>query len=214
MKNKHKIKIAIVIIIVIFFTYNNISNIGDKSLPNTDKSINKIYKKTITRDAIVKKIHEKQDLITTEVELNNKIILDDSWGNLDVFKKLISIDFYGTGIYTVDLSKLDKENVLIEPLTTITFKLPKPKVKSITLNEDKTVFKTENGLLRFGDIKLTPAENQLLNKKSKEKMHAQLNQKQLVESSLSSAEKMIKKNIQRILSPYDNYNIIIKFIDK
>lgn len=213
MKHKHKIKIAILIIIVIFFTYNNISNIRNKSLPNMRKSINKIYKKTITRDAIVKKIHEKQDLITTEVELNNKIILDDSWGSLDVFKKVISIDFYGTGIYTVDLSKLNKENVLIQPSKTITFEIPKPKVKSITLNEDKTVFKTENGLLRFGDIKITPAENQLLNKKAKEKMREQLNQKHLVESSLSNTEKSIKKNIQYILSSYDNYNIVIKFID-
>lgn len=213
MKNKNKIKLTIFIIVVIFFAYNKVLNDKNISLPNMDKSIEKMSRKTITRDAIVKKIQEKQDLITMEVELNNKVILDDSWGNLDIFKKVISIDFYGTGIYTVDLAKLNRENVLIQPSKTITIRIPKPKVKSITLNEDKTTFKTENGLFRFGEIKITPAENQILSKKAKEKMNEQLNEKHLVESALSKTKKSIEKSIQSILLPYENYNIVIKFID-
>ncbi|KHO40508.1 DUF4230 domain-containing protein [Clostridium tetani] len=213
MKNKNKIKLTIFIIIIIFFAYNKILNDKNISLPNMDKSIEKMSRKTITRDAVVKKIQEKQDLITMEVELNNKVILDDSWGNLDIFKKVISIDFYGTGIYTVDLAKLNRENVLIQPSKTITIRIPKPKVKSITLNEDKTTFKTENGLFRFGEIKITPAENQILSKKAKEKMNEQLNEKHLVESALSKTKKSIEKSIHSILLPYENYNIVIKFID-
>ncbi|QBD83814.1 DUF4230 domain-containing protein [Clostridium tetani] len=213
MKNKNKIKLTIFIIVIIFFAYNKVLNDKNISLPNMDKSIEKMSRKTITRDAVVKKIQEKQDLITMEVELNNKVILDDSWGNLDIFKKVISIDFYGTGIYTVDLAKLNRENVLIQPSKTITIRIPKPKVKSITLNEDKTTFKTENGLFRFGEIKITPAESQILSKKAKEKMNEQLNEKHLVESALSKTKKSIEKSIHSILLPYENYNIVIKFID-
>lgn len=215
MKNKNKIKIIIFIIVIIFFTYeyNKTFNNRAISLPNMDKSIEKISKKTITKDAIIKKIQEKHDLITMEVDLNNEIILDDSWGKLDIFKKVISINFYGTGIYTINLSQISKENVLIQPAKTITINVPKPKVKSITLNEDKTTFKTEKGLLRFGEVKITPAENQILKKKAKEKMIDQLNEKTLIKTASLNTEKTIKKSLESILNPHEDYNIIIKFID-
>lgn len=213
MKNKNKFKITISIIVILFLSYNKIFNNKNIPLPHIDKGIEKISKKTITKDAIVKSIKKKQDLITMEVDLNNTLILDTSWGNLSIFKKVISIDFYGTGIYTVNLSKLNKENILIQPSKTITIQIPTPKVKSITLNEDKTTFKTENGLLRFGDIKITPAENQMLTKKAKEKMNDQLNKDYLIKSALSSTEQAIKKSVQSILPSYETYDIVIKFIE-
>lgn len=184
-----------------------------KSLPGMTKSIEKMSRRAITSEAIINKIHEKTDLITMEVDLSDKVVLDDSWGNFDVFKKITYINFSGKGIYTVDLSKLKGENVTIQSnINTIYISVPKPEIKSINIEEEKTTYEINKGVLRFGEIKLTPEENQILTKKVKERMEEKLNEPDMFNKALANTEKSIKELIRATLdNKSSDYTIIVYF---
>ncbi|MEW9097192.1 MAG: DUF4230 domain-containing protein [Clostridiaceae bacterium] len=211
-KNKTFIIIILSICLGFYGGYYFLVKGNTNSLPGMTKVVEKMSRKTITSEAIVNKLKEKQELIVMEAELEDQVMLDDSWGNFEVFKKITYINFAGKGAYTVDLSKIESSNVNIaQDNKVIYIKLPKPVVKSINIDEDKTTYKIEKGLLRFGEIKLTPAENGVVTSKVKERM----NEKLLDSSNMSKAEESSKKSlteiIDNILNENNKYNLVISF---
>ncbi|WP_315121878.1 DUF4230 domain-containing protein [uncultured Clostridium sp.] len=182
------------------------------SLPGMTKVVEKMSKKTITNEAIINKLKERKELIVMEAELEDQVMIDNSWGNFEIFKKIAYINFTGEGIYTVDLSKIEANNINIaQDNKVIYIKLPKPIVKSVTIDENKTTYKTEKGLLRFGEIKLTSAENGIVTLKAKERM----NEKLLDSYNMSKAEESSKKSLTEILdtilNEHNKYNLVISF---
>lgn len=163
--------------------------------------VQEISKKFMTEETLVNEIQRKQELITLEVQMTEKVILNDSWGSLDIFKKLQSINYAGTGTYTVDLSSLKAENITIDDkLKKVTVKVAPPTIKGVSINEEKTEYQTpENGLLRFGEIKLTPEENQMILRNIKEKMLGKMSEQDFTSEAKASTEKTIRDLIQSIV---------------
>ena len=178
-------------------------------------NINNPSKKFITKDALVNEIRQKQDLITLEVDMNENVVLDNSWGTLSVFKKMQTINFFGQGIYTVDLSKLQPGKVSLEDKTNkITIKVPLPKIKAIDIDNQKTIYQSpDNGFLRFGEIKLTPAESETMQATVKEKMIKKLSEDEYRDKAKKSAEETIIKLVQSIVGTESksSYTITVNF---
>lgn len=178
-------------------------------------NIQDVTKKFITEETLVNQIHQKQELITLEIDMTEKITLDDSWGNLEIFKKVQSINYAGTGTYVVDLSTLKSENITIDNKNKkITVKAGSPTIKSVTIKEEKTEFQTpENGLLRFGEIKLTPEENQMLLRNVKDKMLKKMGESEFLSKAKNSSKDTLKNLIQTIIQSEtkNNYNIEVQF---
>lgn len=172
-------------------------------------------KKFITRETLINQIQKKQELITLEIEMTEKISVDDSWGNLSLFKKIQNIDFNGTGIYTIDLSRLNNENIDIKTKDKkITVKVPSPVVKDISINEDKTKYEdTEKGLLRFGELKLSPAEYQVIRSNVKEKMVTKMSEQDFYKQALNTSEDTVKKLINGVIQneTQEKYEIKVEF---
>lgn len=174
---------------------------------------NNISKKLIAKDVIINKIHEKQELITLEVDLSENMAIDDSWGSLGIFKKISKINYAGTGTYVIPLTGIKADNIEVTNKN-ITIKVPEPSVKTITIDEDKTTFEpTEKGLLRFGDIKMTPAENEQLSKTVKEKMLAKMQEPELYNKAKESSINTIEGFLKNILTDkiYNQYDIKVEF---
>ncbi|GIM29320.1 hypothetical protein CPJCM30710_19860 [Clostridium polyendosporum] len=165
----------------------------------------------ISEESLVNKIHNVQRLVPLEVELNERIIIDSSWGDFEVFKKLQRIEYYIKGTYSVDLSTLENSNIKIDKLNKkIQITLPKPVVDSIIINQDKTIFETtENGLLRIGDIKLTPDEYAIIEKEIINRIEKKLKEQSLYNESIKKTEEVVK-SIVRSTVPGD-FNLTIKF---
>lgn len=212
-KKRTIILIAISLILGFTICYKYFVKSRIKSLPGMAKNIENMSRKAITSEAIVNKIHEKKDLITMEVDLSDRVVLDDSWGNFDIFKKVTYIDFCGKGIYTIDLSKLKGENITIQPnVKTIYISVPKPEIKSVNIDEEKTIYETEKGAFRFGEIKLSPPENQIITKKVKERMKEKLMEPDMLNKALANTEKSVKDLIGSVVdNKGSNYNIIVYF---
>lgn len=178
-------------------------------------NVQEISKRFITEETLVNEIQQKQELITLEIQMTERVTLNDSWGSFEIFKKVQSINYAGSGTYTLNLSSLKAENIAInDEDRVITVKVALPTVKGVSIIEEKTEYQTpENGLLRFGEIKLTPEENQMLLMNVKDKMLKKMNDQDFLTEAKASSEKTIKSLIQSILfsKTTEHYGVQIQF---
>lgn len=181
----------------------------------TIPEVQEVPKKLITEETLVNEIHQKQELITMEIQMTEKVILNDSWGNVEAFKKVQSINYAATGTYIVDLASLKADNINVDDKAKkVNVKVAAPVVKGVSITEEKTEYQTpENGLLRFGEIKLTPEENQLLLINVKDKMLTKMSEQNFILQAKNASEQTIKALIQSIISnkTTEPYNIEIQF---
>lgn len=85
-----------------------------------------------------------------------------------VFKQTKVMVFHGKGTYTVDLSQITSEDISVNNNTeTITIRIPEPVCTVDYLPEETEFFDTSNGLLRFGEMQLTPEIQNEMEKKGK-----------------------------------------------
>lgn len=178
-------------------------------------NINDTSTKFITKDALISEIREKQDLITMEVDMIEKVVIDNSWGDLSIFKKVQSVNYFGKGLFTVDLSQIKSENLVVqEDEKRLTIKIPEPIIKAITIDEEKTTYENpENGVFRFGEIKLTASENQTMVKSVKDKMSKKMLEFELYERASKTTEAIVKSLIETITEgkTKSKYEIIIEY---
>ena len=153
--------------------------------------------KFISKETLIKDIKDKQSLITMETELEETITLNASWGQFEIFKKLQTIHFYGRGIYSIDLSSLDTDSIKEDKINNVmTITVPTPFIKDIVIDENKTLYESpEMGILRVGDITLSPAEYDVIlshiKTRMKEKLSETENMDKAKERSTSSLKSLI-----------------------
>jgi len=178
-------------------------------------NINDTSNKFISKETLVNEIRQKQDLITLEVDMTEKVILDNSWGDISIFKKVQTVNFFGKGIYSVDLSKLQSEKISMENNgKKITVKIPVPIIKAIDIDEQKTTYQDpDNGFFRFGEIKLTNAESDAMRIVVKDKMTKKLSEGEYIEKAKKSSEEIIKNLVLNIVKNETNakYAIVVDF---
>ncbi|MBU3220906.1 DUF4230 domain-containing protein [Clostridium algidicarnis] len=178
-------------------------------VPNLKDTSHKFF----TEEALIQNIVQKQEMITTEVELNQKTSIDDSWGSAITFKKIQHIYFYGRGIFVVNLSNITKDSISING-NKLTLTVPKPYIKSINIDEEKTIYETpEKGIFRFGEVKLTPEEYEVMMTEAKNGMKEKLSSGEIYEDAVKNSEVSISKFVQSLFSEdtKNNYIINIKF---
>lgn len=183
-----------------------------------DKIVNvtETMKKLKLEQIVVQQIKQSQELIVMEIDLSESTTWDESWGEFDLFKKMQEINFYGKGIYTTDLAAITDDDIHFSHKNkTISINALKPIIKSIELDECKTTYSlTEKGLFRFGDIKITPAQNQMITQQVKAQMEEKMNSKELYDKAVSSAESKIKDLFTKILTNTDLNDYKIEIIWK
>lgn len=156
----------------------------------------------VTEESIINQLKQCEKLITLEVDLSEKIVVDNSWGNWDAFKKLQKINFIGKGKYSIDLSNVTSSDINIDRFNNIvTVSVPKPIIDSITIDEQNTVFEnTEKGFLRFGEIRLTPDELNFINKEVKARMEKKLQNSDNYTEAEKHSQSAIS-NIVKLIAP-------------
>lgn len=84
---------------------------------------------------------------------------------------------------------------------TVTITIPKPEVDSISIDRDKTTYETtDNGLLRFGDIKLKADEYNFIEKEVMVKMKDKLKEEDVFNQAVDNAKNNLKNLLQSVSS--------------
>lgn len=134
------------------------------------------------KDAILGEATEHQELIVMEQPLAvETTITQAGLGSFAVFSKVKNITYYGTGVYTVDLSHIDSDHITVdEEEKTVSVAIPHTVLQYINPDLEKTEFEdTEKGFLAFSDIKLTAEDQNTLQKAIRDSMKERLEKEDL-----------------------------------
>lgn len=137
-------------------------------------------------EAVLDGASEHQELIVMEQPLSiSTTITKAGLGNFSAFSKMKDVTYYGTGVYTVDLSHIDKDHISVDETgKTVFVTIPHAVLQYVNTEVDRTEFEdTEKGILAFGDIKLTAEETKQLETAVYDSMHERLTQKDLYEEA-------------------------------
>ncbi len=102
---------------------------------------------------------EKKLQIMTQKATAPQIASKDGLFSWSVFKQTKAIIFHGEGTYYVDLSSLSsKDFVIDDDSKNITIYIPKPQFSVKLMPEETEFFDSSNGILRFGEMKISPEQ--------------------------------------------------------
>lgn len=101
----------------------------------------------------------------------------------------------------IDLSKISSSDLKMNSNTReIEVNISNPKVYSVNINHDKTIYKEAvTGLLRFGDIQLNSEEYGIIEKQIKKRLTDRMNSKDLYDKACSASNIALDKFFKSIL---------------
>lgn len=170
------------------------------------------------KEAVLGKAEQQKKLqvFTQEVSDVTKIT-DEGWGFFKWGRKYQYVKYSGTATYTVDLSNMDENHLVINPDDrTLTILIPHV-VEKLDINENETqADDTENvGIFSIGDLKLSEEER----KEVISRVKATMEQKLKDEKSSENADRMAKLSVWEIYQPVvskvsPDYTVVVEFEEK
>lgn len=166
------------------------------------------YSKIDFSNAILGESREKSDFVVLEQDVSVSTRVSQALANLALFEKSQIIRSFGTGVYTVDLSKLSADDIALDDqLNLITIVIPHAVLSYVTVDVEKTEFEeTKKALFAFGEIKLTNEQLNLLEQNIQDAMKEQLNGAELLakadEFALSQVQKLLEPIVQSIATEF------------
>ena len=144
--------------------------------------------------------HEQKLIIMTRKASVPVVATNEGLWSLPVFKQTKAIIFYGEGTFFVDLSALSTDDFVVDDQEkTITIYIPKPQFSVNLLQEDTEFFDASNGILRFGEMRITPEAMNTLELEGKDKLTKALEEDA---NTWESAERFAKLSVKEIYEPF------------
>ena len=155
--------------------------------------------------AVLGEARQKQELVVWEQDVQVESAITSALANLAVFSKTKTVRSFGTGVFTVDMGRIDEDAIAVdEGARTVTITVPHAQLQYITKDLEKTEFEdTQHALLGFGDVKLTQEQQNLLEQSIEDAMRAEL------ESDACHAD----ADEAALLVVYDVYQPLVNKID-
>lgn len=160
---------------------------------------------------------QHQELIVMEQPiLVETKITKSGLGNLEIFSKVKNVTYAGTGVYTVDLSQIDKDHIKVDlDNKTVKITIPHTVLQYVNPDLDSAKFEdTEKGLLAFGDLALTPEDQNTLEKTVRDAMIKELDTKELKAQADGFAEYMTWQIFQPLIASVSNEFVVEVVIGK
>ncbi len=167
------------------------------------------------KNAILGEALQKKELIVMEQSLKVPTTFSKAGlFNFPIFSKVKNVIYYGTGVYTIDLSKLDADKIDVDMENNIvSIRIPHSCLQYIHPEINKTEFEdTDKGLLSFGDIKLTTEEQNQVEQAAMDTMRDRLIQNEL----FNKADNFASNNVWQLFQPIVNtispdFSVVVMF---
>ena len=134
---------------------------------------------------------------------------------IKAFSKYQYITYNGKAVYTVDLSGLTADDITLDEETkVVTMKVPAPQLEPINIpSEEIQVGDVQHEtVFSFGDIKLTPEQQNEVETAAKAKMTEKLESENVIEDARAAAEHSIWEIFQPMISALSSkYTLKVEF---
>ena len=167
-------------------------------------------------DAILGEARQKQELVVYEQDVEVESSITQALANLEIFSKTKVIHSFGTGVYTVDMSKIDTNAIAVtDNPRTVTLTIPHTQLQYITKNLEATQFEdTQRGLLGFGEVKLTQEQQNILERSIEDSMREQLESEEVFADADKAALLVVYDAYQPVIAKVDSsFALVVKFAE-
>lgn len=156
-------------------------------------------------DAILGESRTKSDFVVLEQDVEVSTRVSQALANLALFEKSQVIHSYGTGVYTVDLSKLSSVDVTFDSkLNLVTITIPHAALAYVTVDVQKTEFEeTKKALFAFGEIKLTNEQQNILEQDIQSAMQEQLESSDMLAKADTAALSQVLHLLEPVVKTLD-----------
>lgn len=168
-------------------------------------------------DVIIGKHEEVRKLIvgTQETTVSTKLT-DRLIEILDVgfLKKTQKVSYTGTGYFVVDLDNLTQDDIVLDKNNkTVTIVIDHAYLQALEIDPDKIIIdEVKEGLLAWGDIKLTVSDYNAIEKELKNRMEEELNTAQNGQAADDNALRMVKEIYEPVVKAVDAaYEVRVEF---
>lgn len=166
-------------------------------------------------DAILKDTNQLKKIEVYEAKISDAATLTDTGlANLAIFTKTQVVTYNGTAKYTVDLSKLNKNSVVVDKThKTIKLKIPHAEREEINIPSSEMEFSdTEHGWLAFGEINIPPEQYAKVESEARSRMERKLDELNEGEKADEFAKKSVWEIYQPIVSSVSSqYKLEVEF---
>lgn len=166
------------------------------------------YSKIDFSDIILGESRKKSDFVILEQDVTVVSRVSQALANLVLFEKSQIIRSYGTGVYTVDLSKLAAADVVSDDaMQIVSVTIPHAALAYIEVDVARTEFEdTKKALFAFGEIKLTNEQQNTLEQSIRDAMREQLDTDRLLtkadEHALAQTRALFEPLVQAVAPDY------------
>lgn len=159
------------------------------------------FKKNVD-NAILGEAKQKKSLVVYEQEVQIDTEISSALLNLGIFEKTKVIHTFGTGVYTVDMSKITSDSIKLDTASkTVTLSIPRTALNYIEIDHSKTTFEdTQHAFLGFGEIKMTQEQQGIVDKSIQDSMRAKL----------TSSDSFANADEAALLEVYDVYQPLVE----
>ncbi|MEN6419548.1 MAG: DUF4230 domain-containing protein [Clostridiaceae bacterium] len=167
-------------------------------------------------NAILGESRQKSEFVVLEQDVTVTSRVSQALANLALFEKSQLIRSYGTGVYSVDLSKLTEGDIALDNDTkTVTVTIPHAALSYLTVDVDKTEYEeTQKAIFAFGDIKLTNEQMGLLEQSIQDAMRAELETADMLSNADASAVTQVQKLFLPLVQAVaSDYTVVILLTD-
>lgn len=210
LKKPKKIINLLLLILLLFTLIISLINLNWRNTSKDIEAVNNVD--IISEEILINEIKNTNKIIPLEIELSKIITIDKSLGNLEIFEKYKRIKFFANCSYYIDLSLITDEDIKMNKNnSTLDLNITKPEIFNIDILKDKTIYEeTSNGLLRFGDIKLSSEEFNSIQEMVDDSFKEILQDKEIYDKALINSKKSITQLLQPIIGEDFTINISFK----
>ena len=169
------------------------------------------YTEVDFKNAILGEAQKKQELIVMEQPVKvSTTVTKSGLGKLEIFSKVKNIAYNGTGVYTVDMSKINNDTINVNlDNKKVTVYIPHSVLQYVNLDLENVEFEdTEKGLLAFGDLALTTEQQNEIEVSVKNTMSQTLNNKEFFDQADEFAKLKTWQIFQPLVSAVSNEFIV------
>lgn len=190
----------------------------EQQAPASSQLDSGIMNKTEVFDnAILGEARQKQELIVWEQDVEVESQLTTALADLDIFRKTKVVRSFGTGVYTVDMGKVNEDAITVDEEThEITLLIPRTQLQYITKDLKATEFEdTQRSIFGFGDIKLTQEQQNQLEQHIEDSMRTELETVDCFDAADSAALLVVYDVYQPLITEIDDtYTLTVQFAEE
>ena len=154
-------------------------------------------------------VYEQETTVSTQLTDRVWRILDTDWS-----KKTQDVSYTGKGYFVVDLDKLTKDDIAEDrKKKVVTIKIDHSYLEAIEIDPDKIMIdEVKESLFAKGDIKLTVADYNAIEKDLKVRMEEKFNSAENAQKADDIALKMVKEVYEPVIKAIDSrYDVQVEF---